>query len=151
MVVRGWFPRQSKPICPVNWSRAKETIFGALDIENGGKLTAERRKKINSEEFVGFARSLMDTYGDFFLMLDGAPWHRSRRTSGFIEEVRDCIEPIWLPPYSPELNPVEQYWRVLKRHLSNRLFESTEEFRQVVEKEISDLYVGINKLHYLRE
>jgi len=46
------------------------------------------------------------------VLLDGAGWHQ---TGGKLK----------LPPYSPELNPVENVWQYLRQnHLSNRIFES---------------------------
>ncbi len=54
-------------------------------------------------------------------MLDGAPGHRSGQVS-WPEE----IEALPLPPYSPELNPVERLFEELRRELSNRIFETVE-------------------------
>ena len=54
------------------------------------------------------------------LIMDGAGWHKSK---GLI--VPENIEIIYLPPYSPELNPVERLWLHIKSHvLRNKLYES---------------------------
>jgi transposase len=51
------------------------------------------------------------------LVLDGAGWHTANDL-----EVPDNITLILLPPYAPELNPVERVWLYLReRHLSHRL------------------------------
>jgi len=53
--------------------------------------------------------------------LDGAGWHQ---TGGKLR-VPDNISLLPLPPYSPELNPVENVWQFLRQNqLSNRVFES---------------------------
>jgi len=53
------------------------------------------------------------------LVLDGAGWHQ---TGGRLQ-VPDNITLLHLPPYSPELNPVENIWQYLRQnHLSNRVF-----------------------------
>ena len=42
---------------------------------------------------------------------------------------------IWLeniPPYSPELNPIEQLWGYVKKKLSNRFFKTTKQLKQAV-------------------
>jgi transposase len=45
------------------------------------------------------------------------------------------VELMFLPPYSPELNPVERLWQWLKRHsLRNRFFKSIKEVMDSVEK-----------------
>jgi transposase len=52
------------------------------------------------------------------LLMDGAGWHTSKKL-----RVPDNITIKILPPYSPELNPVELVWLWLQEHqLSNRLF-----------------------------
>ncbi len=51
-----------------------------------------------------------------FLVMDQAGWHVSQEL-----KLPPNIEPVLLPPYSPELNPVERLWQWLKRHsLRNR-------------------------------
>lgn len=51
------------------------------------------------------------------MSLDGAGWHISREL-----ELPDDVTLLRLPPYAPELNPVERVWLYLRdRHLSHRL------------------------------
>ncbi len=53
--------------------------------------------------------------------LDGAGWHQ---TGGKLR-VPDNVSLLPLPPYSPELNPVETVWQFLRQNqLSNRVFDS---------------------------
>ena len=55
--------------------------------------------------------------------LDGAGWHQP----GGKLRVPDKISLLPLPPYSPELNPVENVWQFLRQnHLSNRVYETYE-------------------------
>lgn len=52
------------------------------------------------------------------LIMDGAGWHKSRALS-----VPDNITILILPPYAPELNPVERLWAYLRSHyLANRVY-----------------------------
>ncbi len=61
------------------------------------------------------------------LVMDRAGWHRSHEL-----DVPDNITLFHLPPYSPELNPVERLWLWLKeRHLSNRRFADIAEIIDV--------------------
>lgn len=56
------------------------------------------------------------------LVLDGAGWHGSEEL-----KVPENITLITLPPYSPELNPVENIWEYFRKNsLSNRLYETYE-------------------------
>lgn len=57
-----------------------------------------------------------------FLIMDQAGWHASENL-----KVPKNIEIVFLPPYSPELNPVERLWQWLKRHsLRNRCHQDLE-------------------------
>jgi transposase len=60
------------------------------------------------------------------VVMDQAPWHKSQND----EDLRN-VAPIFLPPYSPELNPMEQVWKWIKDHfLSNRIFENYEDIEE---------------------
>ncbi len=45
--------------------------------------------------------------------MDNAAFHKSQRTKELIESVGCRI--IFLPPYSPDLNPIEKFWTNMKR------------------------------------
>lgn len=56
------------------------------------------------------------------LVIDQAGWH----TAGALR-IPNNISLIYLPPYSPQLNPVERVWLYLReRHLSHRLLDGYE-------------------------
>ncbi len=58
------------------------------------------------------------------MVVDGAGWHQT----GDKLRVPDNITLLHLPPYSPELNPVENVWAYLRGNkLSNRVFETYED------------------------
>jgi transposase len=60
------------------------------------------------------------------IIMDGAAWHKSKDL-----EIPENIDIFLLPPYSPELNPVERFWGYLKKNvLHNRLFESLDEIEK---------------------
>lgn len=64
------------------------------------------------------------------LVLDQAGWHTSRQL-----KMPANISLLPLPPYSPELNPIENLWGYLKRrHLSNRLFDDEAELLEAGEQ-----------------
>jgi len=62
------------------------------------------------------------------LVLDGAGAHRSERVS------YGLLEKQLLPPYSPELNPVERFFQEVRRELKNKVYESYEAVEQAVEE-----------------
>jgi transposase len=53
------------------------------------------------------------------VVLDNAAFHRSHKTKELIESVGCKL--IFLPPYSPDLNPIEKFWANMKRWIKDRL------------------------------
>jgi len=49
------------------------------------------------------------------IVLDNASFHKNKRTKELIE--RAGCRLIYLPPYSPDLNPIEKFWSWLKRKI----------------------------------
>jgi transposase len=79
-------------------------------------------EKMNTENMSKFLKQVSETHErDFTVMvLDGAPSHKSKK-----REVPENIALVFIPPYSPELNPAEQIWNVLRRdYFANRVFDS---------------------------
>jgi transposase len=63
------------------------------------------------------------------LVMDQARWHTTDEL-----QVPSTIELVFLPPYSPELNPVERLWQWLKRHsLRNRFYKNLEDVIEAVQ------------------
>jgi hypothetical protein len=73
---------------------------------------------------------------DFCLMfLDGAGWHRANNL-----RVPMSMKLIWLPPYSPELNPTEHVWdHIRENYFGNHIFESLDEVEEMLCNAFTDL------------
>jgi transposase len=68
---------------------------------------------------------------DIILVMDNAGWHKSLK-------IPENIEIVFLPPYSPELNPVERLWKYLKDNiLKNQVYENIWDLEQAVAKFIN--------------
>ena len=55
------------------------------------------------------------------VIMDNASFHKSKRTKDLIESVRCKV--VFLPPYSPDLNPIEKFWANMKRWIRSNLVE----------------------------
>jgi hypothetical protein len=76
-----------------------------------------------------------------FLVLDQAGWHKAKGL-----RIPPNIELVFLPPYSPELNPVERLWQWLKRHsLRNRFHKDLESVTKTVQ-----VYMQQTTTHFLK-
>ena len=73
-----------------------------------------------------------ETYPEVVIILDNAPWHRGP----MVDEVMAAhphLRFYRLPSYSPQLNPIERFWRILRRRAThNRLFTTRKELRQTL-------------------
>jgi transposase len=71
------------------------------------------------------------------LLIDNAPWHRGKLID---EALRDNphLEFKRLPSYSPQLNPIERFWKVLRRRAThNRLFDTLADLRRSIRSSLS--------------
>jgi transposase len=86
-----------------------------------GESVALQASDVNTETMNVFLGMLSGTLGPLdhaVLLMDQAGWHKSRRL-----HTPDNVTVLYLPPYSPELNPVERLWgRLRRRYLSNRTY-----------------------------
>jgi transposase len=67
--------------------------------------------------------------------MDGAGWHKSKKLA-----LPANIEIIYLPPYSPELNPVERFWEHIKRYtIRNKVYLTLSSIKDAVASFINNL------------
>jgi transposase len=66
------------------------------------------------------------------LIIDNAPWHRGRPVADALAD-NPHLELYRLPSYSPKLNPIERFWKLLRRRAThNRLFDTLAELKASV-------------------
>lgn len=63
------------------------------------------------------------------LLIDNAGWHNSNEL-----KIPENIKIFPIPPYSPELQPVESSWPLLKESVANRYFDDLDKLENVVVK-----------------
>ncbi len=129
-LIRMWAPRGKQPRVLSPSVRDKVGFFGALDLKTGRLLTREA-PTFSAETFGDFVRYLLQsTQGKIYLILDNARWHKARALRELFYVNRNRIVRIYLPPYSPELNPVERVWRITRRQVThNRYFQSNQDLK----------------------
>jgi transposase len=68
------------------------------------------------------------------VVFDNAPSHRPK-----IVREREHLTCIYLPPYSPELNPAERFFGELRKTTANRIFETIDAQERVIEEHVKML------------
>ena len=96
------------------------TVFGVLADGMCIRKTYEAANTSNCEDFL---RYVYKRTGPIFIIMDNASYHSKK----MIERLRReglKIEARFLPPYSPDLNPMETQWREDKRAVHGRTYPS---------------------------
>jgi len=122
----GWARRGEEAPVPISGGNAKRVLFGALNIETGGRLFLARRhgRGVDFEEF------LEEVRGHYCgrhvaLLLDEDSSHTAEDSQDTADELG--IELLWLPVRSPHLNPMDHLWRHGKEvRLANHQYASIE-------------------------
>ena len=94
-------------------------------------MVTTHHRTVNGESIIEFFTTLKEAYSattTLHVILDQAGYHRSKIVKSFAEE--HGIKLHYLPPYSPNLNPIERLWKVMNEQVrNNRFFASAKEFR----------------------
>jgi len=102
----------SRPRVDYTGKHIRANVVGALSWFSG-LFVSLILPYVNSETFQLFLDE-MNRYVDpakrVILVLDNASWHNVKSLDW------GRIEPLFLPPYSPDFNPIEILWRVLKEN-----------------------------------
>src|SRR6266481_9599399 len=98
--------------------------------------------KFNGPSFFQFLQQLRPascgTGRRVVVITDNAPYHHSRLHKPWREKHADRFVLDFLPPYSPELNPIERVWKLTRRRcLHNRYFENLKDIVSAVETEFA--------------
>jgi transposase len=120
-LTRCWGLRGSRPTAVQQTEYEWVYLFGAVNPITG-ESSALLAPTVNTEYMNHHLRFLSEQAGpevQVILVLDRAGWHVAKAL-----EVPANVTLLYLPPYSPELNPVERLWAYLRSHyLSNRVYQ----------------------------
>jgi len=123
---------------------------------NAKKKTGLSKTRRMQEAFVAHLRHVArryprEQYPRVVLLIDNAPWHRGR----LIDEAMRAnphLEFKRLPSYSPQLNPIERFWKKLRRRAThNRLFDTLADLKASIRASLSYFQIVRHKVKSLIE
>ncbi len=140
-LVRTYAPRGQTPVLRVPLTHDHLSAISALTAR-GRVLMQVQEEAFRGPRVVRFLKHLLrQVPGKLLVIWDGAPIHRSKVVKAFLAE--GGAERLWLeqlPPYAPELNPVEGVWRYLQRvRLRNVCCRTLSELRYELRLAIANL------------
>ena len=133
-----WAPQGIRPSIPSHYMREYRYCYGAVDAQTGDSFFLIAGG-CNTEWTNEFLRQVSQAYTDDYILLvmDNAIWHKSSTL-----EIPSNIELAFIPPYTPEMNPIEQVWKeIRKRGFKNKDFQTLE---AVIDK-LQEVIQGLEK------
>jgi transposase len=130
-----------KPICPYQQVFKATWLAGAFSPITGDSLVMEI-PNCNSTCFQLFLEEFAATKPEEYklLILDNGAFHKAKE---LIIPPNVCI--LFLPPYSPELNPAEAIWKRIKRAFSNQVYTTLEDVSNFLDEQVELLTKDIVK------
>jgi len=124
---RRWMPSGERPVCSIKIGYDYGLLYTAICPYNGD-LFALFLPRMNVACFDMFADALAKHVGKpVTLLLDRAACHTAATEN-------DQIHPLFFPPASPELNPVERFFKELRKELKSRVFHTLHQIEAKLEK-----------------
>ncbi len=108
--------------------------------------------KINGPIFTEFLHQLKYRYRRLILLIDRAPWHRSKLVKTFLDENHSWLHVLYFPANAPEMNPVEECWRQMKNDVVGSTFHPTfQQLKSALTKYLRTKHYKHNIFKYLSQ
>lgn len=131
----GWFIKGSRTPVRVKLGFKNFYLYSSVNPASGKSFTLLMPNVDTICMNVFLEELVKEIKEDFILIMDGAGWHKSKDLI-----VPKNIQIILLPPYCPELNPVERLWRFIKDNtIKNKVFETLKNLEDEVCEFIKNL------------
>jgi len=139
-----WCPKPFRPVCQAMVTQEYTYAYAAVSVSDGGldTLILPHVNTICMQVFVDevAARHPNDR---IVMIVDGAGWHRSKSLL-----IPKNMRLVSLPPYAPELNPVEHLWDDLReKSFHNRVFDSIDALEDHLSASLRDMELHKNRVH----
>ena len=127
----GWIRKgKEKQICTTA-SRTRLNMTGVIELKTMDVIQRDY-ETINGENTIKFFQEVKEAHKEspqIHIILDQSGYHRSSAVAKYA--IDNGIKLHFLPPYSPNLNPIERLWKVMNEYArNNRFFKSAKEFRK---------------------
>jgi transposase len=140
---RMWIPPEVRdPVCRHAPTRKSISYFGAVRIADGRLVTSKPEGRFDAQTCWRFLRKLRRATRrrgrKVIVIVDNAKYHHANLHLAWRRAQDPDFVLLFLPPYSPQLNPIERVWKLLRRlWLHNRYFPSLPELIQIVDAQFA--------------
>ena len=138
---RTWFLKGQQRIIPTFGKHQGVKLVGTLDYETGEIFCVEE-EKYDARVFLSFLEKVLLKYSGqrIVMILDNARIHHAKLLLPFLRKHEYELELVFLPPYSPNLNLIEEFWGWLKRScVYNVFYSSARKIRCHIQKFVEEV------------
>jgi transposase len=92
-----------------------------------GQIVISFAEKGNSATFKKHLKKVIKSLQDekLIIVLDNVRYHHAKKLKPFLEQNRERLELMFLPPYSPDLNPIERVWWFMRKKITHNRYLHT--------------------------
>jgi len=115
-----WTPKAQQVMIPTPAQPRKHYGIGAVDYHRGQTVVLIRRRK-RRRETAELLDALLATHptGTIYVAWDNASTHEDDEVEGVVRGAAGRLVLLYLPTYSPWLNPIEMRWRHFRREVTH--------------------------------
>ncbi len=112
-------------------------VLGAIDFATKEVVAVTNDTYITATETCGTPRKISAIYTGkaIHLVLDSARYQKRKAVQDLA--VGLCIDLVYIPPYSPNLNLIERVWKFVKGEISSKYYDDFDVFKQKIDSIIS--------------
>lgn len=136
----GWIKRGQTVELKTNTGRNRLNLLGAYSPDDHTLVSIEETASCDAALVCQLLRKLRTTHpnGPLIVVLDNARYQRAYVVQQLAAELGITL--LFLPPYSPNLNLIERFWKFLRKHVTrNKYYATFAEFRAAVERLLTNL------------
>lgn len=140
---RMWIPPEiADPVCQHAPTRKSISYFGAVRLRDGKLCASKPEGRFDAKTCWTFFRQLRRisrrSRRRVVVIIDNARYHHAILHAQWRRHHEPHFSLLFLPPYSPELNPSERIWKLLRRlWIHNRFFPSLRELTDIVDAQFA--------------
>ena len=148
----GWIKKGVDQPIPTTGSRTRLNIVGATNLTDIGSSIFDKFSTINQESIIQFLLNIRNNYSNkqkIHLICDGAGYNKAHAVQETASQLN--IKLHFLPPYSPNLNPIERLWKVMNEKARNNKYFATKScFVKAIDNFLYDTIPKITQELYTR-
>lgn len=129
----GWIQKGVRKEIPSNSGRSRINLSGVINVIDH-KVLVQEDKMLNAEATISFFKKIEEAYpkkNGIHVFCDNARYYRNKAVTEYLKTSKIRLH--FLPPYSPNLNPIERLWKWMKeRVIYNTYYPEFEDFKLAV-------------------